>query len=98
MLERARIFYCLSLNLLSSTSDSVCPPPQIFCTVILNNLGEIYLELCQYEAMVEAYQDLKIVWTAGSGASAERTMEASDVHGLLLNMLLLTKPQVAAAA
>lgn len=48
--------------------------------------------------MLDAFRDLKTVWATGGGASAESQMEEGEISGLVWNMLLLKKPDLAAAA
>lgn len=94
--ERARDCYNLSLALLSSSTHVF--RPSILCVVVLNNIGEVYLQLCQYDAMVDVYQHLKVLWASDNGANAELHMKENERRGLLWNMLLLKKPCVASAA
>ena len=83
----------MTLSILAQNCTTMRP---MLSVVLLNNLGEVYYQLCQYDDMTCVCQDLKTLWQA---YDAEQHLEESEVKGLLWNMLLLLKtPQLAAAA
>lgn len=68
--------------------------PPVLRVVILNNLGEIYFRLCQYDAMASAYADMLNLWRADTGPF----LNHAERQGILCNAQFLKRPIIAAAA
>lgn len=67
----------------------------MFYAAIFNNLGEIYFHLCQYDDMAIVYSYLKEL---SCSVVEERDFSMLKLNGFLRNLILLKKPEIAAAA
>lgn len=97
--KQATTWYGLALSAcLDGTIPSDIPP--ILRLVILNNLGEIYFRLGQYDDMKSIHNRLKKSWRDDQTfvLGGEPFLNEIEKAGLLWNVLFLEKPDMAAAA
>mmetsp|Transcript_23764 Transcript_23764/g.34038 ORF Transcript_23764/g.34038 Transcript_23764/m.34038 type:complete len:223 (-) Transcript_23764:246-914(-) len=93
-LQRAMGFYEISQTIRFKTSISSCQQIAVHDLAILNNLGQLHYELCNYHFSREYFN------MVAKELSCVRLLACvrEDVNGFALNCLLRQEPQLAAAA
>lgn len=72
--------------------------PAVLRLAILNNLGEIYYRLHQYDHMVNIYDHMENLWSRLAVLAGGPFLDQVETHGLMWNARFLKRPGTAAAA
>jgi hypothetical protein len=93
-LKRASVLYRMSLQLLQNCEASDCTT--IICLLALNNRAQIHYELCDYSQSVHCLKQISKIMH--DDVHLHESLNAADLEGLLLNVMLQEPPSAARAA
>ena len=93
-LKRASVLYRMSLQLLQNCDANECTT--VICLLALNNRAQIHYELCDYSQSGHCLKQISKIMH--DDMNLHESLNASDLEGLLLNVMLQDPPSAARAA
>lgn len=93
-LKRASVLYRMSLQLLQNCEANECT--SVICLLALNNRAQIHYELCDYSQSGHCLKQVSKIMH--DDIRLHETLNAADLEGLLLNVMLQDPPSAARAA
>jgi hypothetical protein len=93
-LKRASVLYRMSLQLLQNCEANECTT--VICLLALNNRAQIHYELCDYSQSGHCLKQISKIMH--DDIRLHESLNAADLEGLLLNVMLQDPPSAARAA
>jgi tetratricopeptide (TPR) repeat protein len=93
-LKRASVLYRMSLQLLQNCEANECTT--VICLLALNNRAQIHYELCDYSQSGHCLKQISKIMH--DDLRLHESLNAADLEGLLLNVMLQDPPSAARAA
>ncbi|GKY95789.1 hypothetical protein MPSEU_000539600 [Mayamaea pseudoterrestris] len=93
-LKRASVLYRMSLQLLQNCEANECTT--VICLLALNNRAQIHYELCDYSQSGHCLKQISKIMH--DDVRLHESLNAADLEGLLLNVMLQDPPSAARAA